>query len=470
MLTGGVWLVYLAFLPPGIYSIDGNSMLAVSHSLVSEHSFEVPAALGMLGRNGHTYSTWYPLQSLLAVPVVAAGLAASNVVHVPAHYVEAMFASILPPLYTAITVSFVYLIAIALGGDESGAWLASITYAFGTIAMVYARSFFADPLLALLTAAATYFVFRGNAVGIVALLSALAVLAKPTGLIIGPILAAYLVVKNRTFWSSLLPAAGSALGLALYFIYNYYRFGNPLTFEPKHIVPSLAFVPQGIAGLLISPGVGLIWYCPCVILVASALWQIAKSRRLEALAICILFVGTLLLHSCWFFWNAGWAWGPRYLLSVLPGIVGLMGVLVGRWRRALAVLAVAGFLISAPTLISFYERYYAEAYEHGITVTEVEWSINRSPLLHAWPAAVRQLRDAESSDVRELFRDRGVPSHTIANSRALRIVAVWWWVLPIIGVPRLVGFILSLVLTIVGILMVVLTANEYRIKTRCVQR
>jgi hypothetical protein len=460
----------LAFLPPGIYSIDGNSMLAVAHSLVAEHSFAVPADQGVLGRNGHIYSNWYPLQSLLAVPAVAAGLAASHVVHAPAHYVEAMFASILPPLYTAIAVSFVYLIAIVLGGDESGAMLASITYAFGTIAMVYARSFYADPLLALLVAAATYFAFRGNAVAIVALLSALAVLAKPTGLIVGPILAAYLVVKNRAFWPSLLPAAGSASGLGLYSVYNYYRFGNPLTFEARGIVPSLAFVPQGIAGLLISPGVGLIWYCPCVILVALALWQIAKSRRLEALTICILFVATLLLHSCWFFWNAGWAWGPRYLLSVLPGTVALTGVLVGSWRRVLAVLAVAGFLVSAPTLISFYERYYAEATEQDVSLADLDWSPSRSPLLHAWPAAVREFRDAETYDVRELFRQRGVPSPTIANSRALRVVAVWWWVLPIIGVPRLVGLILSLVLTTVGILTVVLSANGYRTQTQRVRR
>jgi hypothetical protein len=135
----------------------------------------------------------------------------------------------------------------------------------------------------------------------------------------------------------------------------------------------------------------------------------------------------------------------------------------------LAVLAFAGFLISAPTLVSFYERYLAEANEAGITNTELEWSVSRSPLLHAWPAAFRQIRDARSNDVRELFRERGVPSRTIANSRALRIVAVWWWVLPIIGVPRLVGFLVSLVLTTVGIRMVKLTANGSRTKTRSVQ-
>src|SRR5215472_6438455 len=37
-LTFAFALFYLAFLPPGIYSVDGNSMLGVAESLVLRHS------------------------------------------------------------------------------------------------------------------------------------------------------------------------------------------------------------------------------------------------------------------------------------------------------------------------------------------------------------------------------------------------------------------------------------------------
>ena len=49
-------LIYLAFLPPGIYSLDGNGMLAVAESLVAHHSWAVPAELGFVGRDGQFFS------------------------------------------------------------------------------------------------------------------------------------------------------------------------------------------------------------------------------------------------------------------------------------------------------------------------------------------------------------------------------------------------------------------------------
>ena len=86
--------------------------------------------------------------------------------------------------------------------------------------------------------------------------------------------------------------------------------------------------------------------------------------------------------------------------------------------------------MNAPTLISFYERYYAEANEQGISDSQLYWSPLRAPLLHGWSAASHEITDARNHDVRELFHQRGTASETIASSRALRIVALRWWVLP----------------------------------------
>jgi len=106
-------------------------------------------------------------------------------------------------------------------------------------------------------------------------------------------------------------------------------------------------------------------------------------------------------------------------------------------------------------LVSFVERYLAEANEQGTPVSELLWAPSRSPLVNAWPAALREIRDARRHDVRVLFRDRGVPSTTIANSRALQIVNLWWWVLPVANVPRIFGIAVSLLLLSAGIWLVV---------------
>jgi hypothetical protein len=451
----GSWLIYLAFLPPDTYSIDGYSMIAVADSLVTHHNVSVPPGLGMPGKDGLLYSSWYPLQSVLAVPVVALAIKVSSLTHIPAHDTESISVTVLPALYTALTIPLVYQISTMLLSSASGAWLAAVTYGFGTIALVYTRDFYADPLLALLVALGIVLAFMPDTPWIIVAVTALAVLAKPTGIILGPILSAYLLCKTRRFWLSVLPGLGSAIGLGAYFLYNYSRFGNFLTFgQPWNF--SIRFIPAGVAGLLFSPGAGLFWYCPCVVLSAVAISRI-KTRRMEAWTIVALAASSVVLHSFWPVWEGGWSWGPRLLLPVLPGLVALTGVLTNGWRKILVLLAVLGFLVNAPNLISFFERYYAEANEQGISKADLLWRPSLSPLLHQWPAAYRQIQDARHVDVRQLFAQRtGVPAATISTSRALRIVAVWWWLLPMVGVPRLWGVLLSTVLALSGIWLLML--------------
>jgi Dolichyl-phosphate-mannose-protein mannosyltransferase len=452
-LAISVVLIYLAFLPPGIYSIDGNAMLAVSESLVTHHSFAVPADLGMPGRDGHFFSQWYPLLSILAVPFVATATQAAHVLKLPAHYVAAIGALVLPAVFTGLTAAFVALIAQQLGSSRRGAFLAALTYAFGTIALVYARTFYAEPLLALLTAASLCLVLAGSPSRIAwaGALAALAVLAKPTGIVVGAVLTAYLFLTKKSLLTkksrqslSLVPAAGSLLGLLVYFGYNELRFGQALMFGQPWAF-HLGGIAEGFAGLLLSPGRGLLWYSPAMALAIPAFQKARKSNAPGALLIALMFGAFLAIHSLWSFWHGGWSWGPRFLLPALPGLAALLGNLEGNGRRALVLLAIAGFLINAPTLFTFYERYYAEANERGVSERDSLWSFSQAPFLHAWPAAVRQVQDARSVDVRELLSQRGsAPATTVASSRALRIVAIWWWVLPVAHLPRLVGVCISL--------------------------
>jgi len=86
----GICLVYLAFFPAVIYSVDGNSMVAVSESLLTGHGFAVPTVgLGTIGRRGVYYSSWYPLLSIMALPLVDIAIFASHRLGLPQHYVAA---------------------------------------------------------------------------------------------------------------------------------------------------------------------------------------------------------------------------------------------------------------------------------------------------------------------------------------------------------------------------------------------
>jgi hypothetical protein len=460
LVSGAFALFFLAFLPPGIYSIDGNSMLAVAESLVTRHDFSVPAGLGSVGAGGHVYSNWYPLLSLIVLPLVALAHLVTHFVHLPFHYVAAVFALVIQVPLTATTAGLVTLLSLQLGATPRGAWLASIIFSFSTIAMVYARAFFAEPLLAFLIAFALFLAFRStpNAIVGCASLTALAVLAKPPGVFIGPLMSAYLLGRGAAWWRAALPSMGSLCGFCLYAVYNQLRFGNPSQFGQPWIF-RLASFPAGVAGLLFSPGWGLFWYCPALVLAVVAFRLALRSKPLEALTIAAVFLVFLGVHSLYENWSAGWAWGPRYLVPTIPGLCSLTSLLTGRMRKALMALSFAGLLVNAPTLFSFYERYLAELQESGIAQgADIAWWLGRSPALHGWSAAFRQVNDASQYDVRELFALRGEPAHRIRDSRALRVVAVWWWVLPIVGLPRWIGLVVSVALAVLGLVVLALSA------------
>jgi hypothetical protein len=320
-IVAGIALIYLAFLPPGIYSMDGNGMLAVAESLVAHHSWAVPADLGLPGRGGQFFGKWYPLQSVLAVPFVALAAQAAHFLRIPVHYLAAILSLVLPAVFTALTAGLVGFISLRLGSSPTGARFAALAYAFGTIALAYARTFYAEPLLAFLTAAAVYGALVGTPQQIVyaALFALLAVLAKPTGILVGLIISVYLLAKTRSLKRSSLPALGSFVGLLVYCAYNALRFGHPLTFgQPWSF--RVEAIPEGFAGLLFSPGRGLVWYCPIVILSAVAFLRARKAVIfLDAILPVAIFAGFLFLHSFWAFWSGGWSWGPRFLLPTIRG-------------------------------------------------------------------------------------------------------------------------------------------------------
>ena len=352
------------------------------------------------------------------------------------------------------------MLSLRLGSTVRDAWQAALSFALGTVALVYARTFFAEPLLACVTALALWLTFSIDPKKIAgaAGMATLAVLAKPTGVLVGPILTAYLIAKRTVWRIAILPVCGTAVGFLFYAAYNEMRFGNPLRFGQAWIF-DFAAIPSGLAGLVASPGWGLVWYCPPVILAAWGWRRVARANRWEAATIAAVFGAFLLLHSFYENWYAGWAWGPRYLLPALPGMCALTGLLSGKGRKALLVLTAAGFLVNAPTLFSFYQRHYNELREQGVTADRgMAWSFERAPFLHGWPAAIRVAEDASRMDAKELGAERTARSQSISESRALRIVAVWWWVLPVAGISRWVGVVVATLMTGLGARMMLKSA------------
>jgi hypothetical protein len=160
-------------------------------------------------------------------------------------------------------------------------------------------------------------------------------------------------------------------------------------------------------------------------------------------------------YALWTSWDESWTWGPRFLLPAVPGLMALAALMERRRRWLLVALTIAGFIVNAPTLISFYERYYQEAAAAHISDAARVWNPRYAPALRIWGAAWRETADAyrNADQVGTFVRQAGkVPiAASIESSRTLRVVNLWWWMLPAVGIPRIAGAAVSLTLLIVGL-------------------
>lgn len=470
-LAVGIALFYLAFLKPGIWGLDGNDALQVSISLVTEGNFSVPPGEGFVqGPDGNYYSSRYALLPIVATPFVAVGLAIGNLLGLPARYVAAPCALLLNVLLTAGTASLVAMLAMRLGSTRRGAYLSAIAFAFGTTALVYSREFFAEPLLSILTIGGLYLGLGGTqrqTLG-ASVLSALAVSAKPAGIVLGPVIAGYLFFKKKSLVLAIQPLIGSAVGVMLHLGYNYLRFQS-LVSGGQDSRFALEGTLERFLGLLISPGAGggLLLYCPVVILSFLGFYKLFRKQPLEALAIAAIFAGYLVLHAFWAF--SGWNWGPRFLVPTLPLLATLLAFLDRQQRVWIAALTLLGFIINSPTLIGFYQRFFAEAADKGcLTCSLSLWGYPwDSPIIQIWGITARQIGDAFSNNVVDVFRQSGTPPALgdAASADFFKILAVWWWMLPIARIPTLVGFLLALLLAGSGIGMLLrgwVGLKEYR--------
>jgi hypothetical protein len=197
----------------------------------------------------------------------------------------------------------------------------------------------------------------------------------------------------------------------------------------------------------------LLWYCPAVFALVAVPGGIFK--RWEGGLIVAVAMAYLAEYALWISWDEAWLWGPRFLLPAVPGLMALAALMERRRRWLLVALTIAGFIVNAPTLICFYERYYQEAAAAHISDAARVWNPRYAPALRIWGAAWRETADAyrNADQVGTFVRQAGkVPiAASIESSHTLRVVNLWWWMLPAVGIPRIAGAAVSLTLLIVGL-------------------
>jgi hypothetical protein len=159
---------------------------------------------------------------------------------------------------------------------------------------------------------------------------------------------------------------GAPLGLGLMVHYNEIRFGTPFVLDllaagGGH--PPLFGDPlHGALNLLASPGKSVFLYSPTLLLGLLGFRGLWRRSRAVAAAVGVVSATHFVFVSALSFFHGDWAWGPRYLVVILP----LWGLAmpfarVPRWLgRGLVAVAVAVQLLGLATV---HERFF---YERGL--------------------------------------------------------------------------------------------------------
>jgi hypothetical protein len=111
-------------------------------------------------------------------------------------------------------------------------------------------------------------------------------------------------------------------GIAGTLAVNWARSGSPwatgyLAFE-RPLNQSLPLTLHAAAALLISPRYGLLFFATPVLIGLLGFSTFRRRHPLEAWGIVTLAGATLLLYASYPTWYAGWTWGPRFLVPIMP--------------------------------------------------------------------------------------------------------------------------------------------------------
>lgn len=337
--------VYLLTMGGHTYAPDDETFYYVAEAILTRGDFDIPdpeshpTVGGLVGREGKLYAQSALGQPLLATPFYLGG-------SILASAFDARFAGILRrgimgllnPLVTAAVALVLLAYARALGwSTRTGAALALI-WAFATPAWIEAKTFYNEPLMALLLLLSFYFLKRAQQTGarakfaLASVFWGMSMVARIHAAVALPALLIYFVMltharaprgigrMERAEWFSIAREFLLFLvpGLCIVTVgalgYNWYRFGNPLEFGYGDSLYGIE-IWTGIYGLLFSSGKSWFLYVPPLVMSLLALPRFGRAHRPETLAVLVYFFSLVLFHARYNFWHSDGAWGNRYLLA-----------------------------------------------------------------------------------------------------------------------------------------------------------
>jgi hypothetical protein len=292
----------------------------------------------------------------------------------------------------AVTVGWMFLL-LRRRLARPDAILLTLAFAFGTNTWITgSQSLWQHGTAELLLVGALWFLDREElSTGSLLAAGALAGLMaanRPPDLLFTAALGAYALVRAR--WRAGWLAAAAAVPGLLVAMYNLRMYGTVGGGYVAAGVAGRSFfshpVLPGLAGLLASPGRGLLVYSPFflfLLLFARRVWADPGRRALTACLTAGVILQLLLYAST--DWRAGSSYGYRFLTDLVPALIWLLGpVLASLGRPARAVFGACFlFAVYVQAVGAFRYSGLSESVINDPADTEMRnaWKIEGSPIL-----------------------------------------------------------------------------------------
>lgn len=348
--------------------------------------------------DSHYLSAFPVITPLLALPVYQAAILLNvnfdwNTLAVLSHIVGAL-----------IVATSAYLFYLLLRNefklDTQKSMLLLIVYAFGTINFaLVSQAMWQHGTVQLFTILGLIFymkyLYRDEKINAVLYLiyfgffMTLAVLSRPTALLVFGILAATLVLNKNFIKNSYYIFLGALAPLAFFLWYNrvYYVGIENQGYSSQIFKNWLGDFPLSFLGVWLSPSKGILIYSPVLIFSIVGLYLAVKKkvdkRNIFLLSALIVFLHTLII-SFWKHWFGGWSFGYRMSSDILPFLV----LLIIPWittphsivaRKVFLSTLVLSIVIELYGMV-FFDGIWHAAYDRGYQDTRWLWSIKDSEI------------------------------------------------------------------------------------------
>jgi len=227
----------------------------------------------------------------------------------------------------SLTSLVLFLLSRNIFSSQKIGFVIAIIFSLTSFVWPYNSSFFLQPgealslivsfyflILAEKSRPKMYYAFSGLCLG-------LSMMIHPSSVILFPGFLAYAVLKSKVGKKLLCYFLTFSVTVGIQLIINFYKYDSFTNFGYGGFENSSTHTSLlGIAGLVFSPGWGLIFYFPLAILLPLALYKIYKHDKKffmlvsYSFAVVLFFFGTQPTP----FWSGFGCWGPRYFIPFLP--------------------------------------------------------------------------------------------------------------------------------------------------------